>query len=289
MATVTQLRLTKPTETGLFAHRENALQQSKVLGRLWTVYSDAMSDGPDFIKNMFKLTSAATFWVNFFYPEAPKGVSNIGGLAKNGKNAISIIGVPLAISKVWNSIASFKINAPVKSTIDLGSSVCSLVNSGCDAAEFTHAVVLPLPQQAMQVVKVAGPTATFLGSVKTTYDTVNKLIKNSVDYTQSGISEFAKEKITQQSLSNSLGLISSISFVALGALSLVSVLVTPVAPAFIITCLTVGTLVSVGKFFYDRVVDPSSDRAKSVMNSPYFARAVELRTEELRPKTSAAA
>ncbi|MCX6989798.1 MAG: hypothetical protein NTX49_01845 [Chlamydiae bacterium] len=283
MATAIGLRLTQQGETGLIADRNVSTQQSSVFGRLWTVYSDAMSDGPDFLKNMFKLTSATTFFAKFFYPAAPQGVSNVGALAKNAKNAISVIGIPIAISKLWNSIASFKFNAPVKSTLDVGGSVCSLVNSGCDAAEFTHAVAMPLPDDVMQVVKIAGPTATLLGSVKATYETVIKLMKNSADYAQAGISTFAKEKITQQVISNSLGLISLISYVALGALCLVSALLTPIAPVAIIACLTVGTAVSLGKFFYDRVVDPTSDRARNITSNAHFPRAVELETARLTP------
>jgi hypothetical protein len=247
-----------------------------------------MSDGPTFLKDMFKLTAAATFWTKFFYPQAPVGVSNVGSLAKNAKNAISIIGFPLAISKLINSIATFKLSAPVKSTLDVGGSVCSLVNSTCDTAEFTHAVAMPLPDNVMQVVKVAGPTATLLGCIKTTYDTVIKLMKNSADYTKIGISEFAKQKITQQVISNSLGLISTISYVALGALSLVSLFLTPIAPVFIVGCLTVGTAVGVGKFFYDRVVDPTSDRARNLTGNAHFPTSVELETARLRAAAAAA-
>jgi hypothetical protein len=288
MATAMGLRLSRHNEQGLIADRSVSTQQSSVCGRLWTVYSDTMSDGPTFLKDMFKLTSAATFWTKFFYPEAPVGVSNVGSLAKNAKNAISIIGFPLAISKLANSIASFNIRNPFKSTLDVGGSVCSLVNSTCDAAEFTHAVAMPLPNHVMQVLKVAGPAATLLGCVKTTYDTVIKLMKNSAEYTRQGISKLAKEKITQQVISNSLGLISTISYVALGVLSLVSVLLTPIAPVFIIGCLTVGTSVGVGKFFYDRVVDPTGDRARSLTNNAHFPRSVELETTRLRAAAAAA-
>jgi len=288
MANAIGLRIAGPTERGLIADQKVTTQESSVCGRLWAVYSDAMSDGPTFLKDMFKLTSAATFWTKFFYPEAPAGVSNVGSLAKNAKNAISIIGFPVAISKLINSIASFNFSNPFKGSVDVGGSVCSLVNSTCDAADFTHAVVVPLPDHVMQVVKVAGPAATLLGCVKTTYDTVIKLLKNSAEYTRIGISELTKGKITQQVISNSLGLISAISYVALGALSLVSVFLTPIAPVFIVGCLTVGTSVGVGKFFYDRVVDPTSERARSLTNNAHFPTSVMLETARLRAAAGAA-
>ena len=262
---------------------------SSWMGRAWNVYTNAMDEGGTFLKSVFRLTNATTFWAKYFNPSTPNGVSDLGGLAKQAKNLTSVFGLPQNLAKVVETARKFDIAKPFTSTANLGADVCSLANGGCDTAELVHTVVTPLPADLMEKVKATNYTATFLGSLKGTYDTVVKLFKNATDIQKNEADKTAqntseanyqkvKAKTTQQVTSNVLSLASKVSYLALGSLGIAS-LFTPLAPAAIVACLTSGTIFGLGSFFYDRVVDPFDDKAKKLAQNPLFEKAAEIKAK----------
>lgn len=274
-----------PTTAGA----SKALVSSHLMGRAWSVYTNAMEEGGNFLKSMFRLINATTFWAKYFNPSTPKGISELGGLAKQAKNLTSIIGLPQNVAKVVETARKFDISKPLTSTVNLGADVCSLANGGCDTAELVHTVVTPLPANAMEAVKATNYTATFLGSLKGTYDTVVKLFANASDIQKNEADKVAnttseanyekvKGKTTQQLTSNVLSLASKVSYLVLGSLGIAS-LFTPLAPVAIVACLTSGTLFGLGSFFYDRVVDPFDDKAKKLAQNPLFEKAAEIKAK----------
>lgn len=270
-------------------------QGCSCLGRAWKVYTSAMEES-NFLKSLFRLTNATTFWAKFFNPATPQGVTNVGLFCKQAKNALSVAALPATIERVWNRIIGFDVSKPVKSAVDLGADVCSLANSGCDTAEFVHEVATPLPKGLMESVKVVNYTATFFGALKGTYDTGRDIVNNvfTLRSNEAGKAagtlsdakyETQKNRTTKELIGNMLSVASKISYVVLGALGIAS-LFTPVAPVVIVGCLTVGTVLGLGYFFYDRLVDPKDKQASSLAAHPSFAKAVEMDQEAKAKKVS---
>lgn len=268
---------------------DGAPASSNWMGRTWKVYANAMEEGGNFLKSIFRLTSATTFWTKYFNLSTPKGVSDLGGFAKQAKNLTSVVALPHSVERVVSSVQNFDIRHPLKSAANVGADICSLANNGCDTAEFVDTIVTPLPKEVMSSVKVVSYLATFLGSLKGTCDTITKLVKNvlglkkneadkAANTTSASQYEVVKTKGMQQMVSNILSLASKVSYVALGAIGLASLL-TPIGPVAIVTCLTAGTVFGFGSFFYERVVDPYDDRAKKIAENPLFDKAAEIKAK----------
>lgn len=293
-ATVTVQKTSAPTAPSVPVKGNN--ECCSYLGRAWKIYTNAMEEGGSFFKSIFRLTNATTFWSKFFNPATPQSVTNVGQFSKQAKNLVSIIGLPATIERVWNRVVGFDASQPVKSAVDLGADVCSLANSGCDTAEFVSEVATPLPKEVMSQVKAVNYTATFLGALKGTYDTAWDVIKNvftlrsnEADKVEGKSSdakyETLKNRATKELVGNVLSVASKASYLALGAFGIAS-LFTPVAPAIIVGCLTVGTVLGLGHFFYDRVVDPKDKHAASLTKHYAFPRAVEIDQEAKAKKAS---
>lgn len=264
------------------------LPTTSLSGRIWSVYADAMDESGSLMKGIFKLVGVSSFWVKYFNPNAPRACSEVGTLTKNAKNITSVIEWPIRIEKLKKSISSFDVRSPIKSAANIGSEICSVINNGSDTAEFINAVQ-PLPAQVMEKVKVANFTATFFGALKGTVDSVRKLTSNIADLTTysdqtsaSAISPQAiadkKSKTYAKITSNMMSLVAKVCYVALGGLGLISLSV-PVAPVYMVSLLSVGTVLGLGNLFFDRIVDPNDDRAKKLASNPLFNSALNFRKQ----------
>ena len=258
------------------------------MGRVWKVYTEAMDDGASFFKNVFKTVSTATSWIKFTNPACNEAYGNIGSFAKQAKNFMSIIDAPLRVQKLADSIKKFDIKTPFKSGLEVLDKGCGLVNNACDTLDFSNTYVKPVSTSVMNTAKLASAGATCFSSIKGSVESVLKirngikdLSKTNKDAADEAISRVEAsdktEKTKLQITSQLISLAAKITFVALGAIGIAAAFVS-VAPVVPLVVGTVGTLLGLASFFYDKVFDPSDDKAKKIMENPLFKRAAQLAT-----------
>jgi len=267
-------------ENSLHKARQEEVGVSTFMGRMWSTYKGSI-DGFSFLKSMARLTNATSFFAKYFELSPPKALTKVGDFAKRTKNLMSIVEIPSKLESLWNKFTGFKWSEPVRSTADLGESVCNLVNVTNDSAEFISSVATPIPSSVLSRLNGLNYGATFLGNTKGSIDTVINLADNMATLQkpkEATVSELAdaavKRKASQQIVSNLLGLVSKVSYVALGVIGLVS-LGTPfgqtaLCGALLVGCMTNGTIFSLLDFFWDRALDPSGKVQQGLSKNPHF-------------------
>lgn len=205
----------------------------------YSAFSLFLESGKSQLKSYCKLGNYGSFWVNRALAQPSSALAGFGKDMGHFKNCASIFDVFNKTPKLAQQVAE----ACAAPSLSAGGSVvvqsCDLFNSCADVA---GAVNTYIPIDCIRTIANVNAGATLLFAASKIKGTIPKLLNAAT---------------SEQKLFYVMKIVTDLAYVAFGIMSLTALAMGTAAPVpALITCLTIGTVLGLTNFFYEKVYDP---------------------------------
>ncbi len=232
---------------------------SATCNRVYLLFNRAVKES-SLTKEVGKAIGSASFWVKYFYPAAPAGVTAIGAVGNGAKCVISALETPSKVEALASSGRSFVAKPSIEGAVQVVYDTSSVVTRVADGITLVNPAV-GLAPDAMKTIGFVSSGASFVVSAKDGVDDARKLAM-SIQCIQCAnkqdVEQVREEEIPKISL-RVMTLAKNIACVAIAILAIAAVVTGFVAAPWIPAALASAAIfLTITAYFYERIRNPEN-------------------------------